>query len=197
MNFKSNQNYSKNVLSFLKSFCFTFLLFLSSYFFISCEPIDSFNFPWLKKQALDESPDHSVYYPVKWVSDGDTFWIDDGTKSGKKIRLIGIDAPESVDYGNKTKQEFGEEAHKFADSLLKDKKVNLSYDIIKYDKYGRVLAYAFLPDGTFVNQKIVEMGYAVAFNFAPNLKYADVFLQAEDSAVYYNRGLWAVKSDSN
>lgn len=180
---------------FSKSFYYYFFLFYLSSFLISCEPIEQFNFPWNKNELVEKPKIDDAFYPIKWVSDGDTFWIDDGSKNGKKIRLIGIDAPESVDYGNKTKQEFGEEAHKFADSLLKNKKVRLTYDIVKYDKYGRTLAYAFLEDGTFVNKKIIEMGYAFVFNYAPNLKYADEFIEAEDAAFDKNRGLWALKDE--
>lgn len=181
--------------STLKSLLPFFLLLSLVIGFVSCEPREGFKFPWERTETAAEAPTDSTYYRVKWVSDGDTFWIDDGTEEGVKIRLIGIDAPESVDYGNKTKEVFGEEAHKFADSLLKNKKVRLTYDIVKYDKYGRTLAYAFLEDGTFVNKEIVARGYAFAFNYAPNLRYADDFIEAEDSAVYYHRGLWALEED--
>lgn len=180
---------------FSKSFYHTCLLFCLSIFLISCEPIEQFNFPWSNNELTQQIEEDQTFYPVKWVSDGDTFWINDGSENGKKIRLIGNDAPESVDYGDKTKQEFGEEAHKFADSLLKNKKVRLTYDIVKYDKYGRTLAYAYLEDGTFVNKKIIEMGYAFVFNYAPNLKYADEFIEAEDAAFDNNRGLWALEDE--
>lgn len=36
----------------------------------------------------------TVFYRVKKIADGDTFWIDNGTTKGEKIRLIGIDAPQ-------------------------------------------------------------------------------------------------------
>ena len=185
------------MLSFLKFFRQICLFSFVSLVLISCEPFDNFSFPWRQKQVVEESTENYIFYPVKWISDGDTFWIDDGTKSGKKIRMIGIDAPESVDYGNKIKHKLGEEAHKYLDSLLKGKKVRLTYDIVKYDKYGRTLAYVFLEDDTFVNRKMVEMGYAVSFTYPPNLKYTDEFNIAEDSAIYYNRGLWVLESNND
>lgn len=89
---------------FSKSFYHTCLLFCLSIFLISCEPIEQFNFPWSNNELTQQIEEEQTFYPVKWVSDGDTFWIDDGSENGKKIRLIGIDAPESVDFGDKTKQ---------------------------------------------------------------------------------------------
>lgn len=169
-----------------------FLLIILLLILNSCDRIQGY-FPWNEQKTEEVSKDSIVYYKVKWVSDGDTFWINDGSEKGQKIRLIGIDAPESVDYGDKLKEEFGEESHYFADSLLKGKKVRLTYDIVKYDKYGRTLAYAFLEDGTFVNQKIISHGYAVTFNYAPNLRYAREFNIAEDSAVEHNLGLWRLR----
>lgn len=166
--------------TFYLSFCITFY---------SCEKIYEITFPW-ENESKTEINEQYKFYKVKWVSDGDTFWIDDGTQSGQKIRLIGIDAPESIDYGDKLKEEFGEKSHHFVDSILKNKKVRLEYDIVKYDKFGRTLAYAFLEDGTFVNSKIVANGYAVKFIYAPNLKYADEIVQAEDSAYDNHLGLW-------
>ncbi|MDO5654822.1 MAG: thermonuclease family protein [Flavobacteriaceae bacterium] len=156
----------------------------------SCENILELQFPWIKKESEFPLASDELFYKVKWVSDGDTFWIDDGTQTGIKVRLLGIDAPESVDYGDKIQQEFGKESHRFVDSLLKNKKVRLEYDIVKFDKYGRTLAYAFLEDGTFVNQKIVSHGFAVKLTYAPNFKYTEILHSAEDSAYHHQLGLW-------
>lgn len=150
----------------------------------SCDPNE---LPWNKTEKVEED---SRYYIVSWVSDGDTFWVKDENGNKEKIRLIGIDAPESVNYGNKLKEEFGKESHHFLDSLIKGRKVKLTFDIVKYDKYGRTLAYAFLQDGTFINKKILSHGYATVFNYAPNLRYARTFVLAEDSAVSNDLGLW-------
>jgi micrococcal nuclease len=50
------------------------------------------------------------YFPVTKIVDGDTFWINDGSEKGLKIRLIGIDAPESSNSRNKEIGQFGYEA---------------------------------------------------------------------------------------
>lgn len=47
------------------------------------------------KKNPSENPNGFVFYPVTKIVDGDTFWIDDQSPKGRKIRLIGVDAPES------------------------------------------------------------------------------------------------------
>jgi micrococcal nuclease len=58
------------------------------------------------------------------------------------------------------------------------------------DKYRRLLRYVFLPDGTFLNQFLVEQGYAFAYVIFPNVKL-DQFKTWEAEAHAANRGLWA------
>ena len=164
-------------------FCVVGLVVISS-----CEKLDSIIFPWEETKEIVVSD--TVFYRVKWVSDGDTFWIDDGSEQGQKIRLLGIDAPESVDYGDKLKQEFGEASHAFSKSLLENQKVRLEFDVRKYDKYGRTLAYVWLEDGRFVNREIVANGFAVTYNDYLNDRYEREFSRAEDSARLNRLGLW-------
>lgn len=134
----------------------------------------------------------SVTYKVKKVVDGDTFWIEDGTEKGQKIRLIGINAPESRNTGRKKKQPFGKEAKSHLIQLLADKRVTLEYDADKYDQYGRTLAYVYLEDGTFLNAYLVEEGYAQVATYPPNVKYIDLFLEKQRIARENNKGLWAL-----
>ena len=108
-----------------------------------------------------------------------------------KIRLIGIDAPESYNVGKKFRKEyFGKEAKVFATNLLKNKKVKLTFDVQKTDRYGRILAYAYLENGVFLNQYLVENGFAVVATFPPNVKFVEVFTKAEKSARNKKLGLW-------
>ena len=65
--------------------------------------------PELCAQSSGNTEETPVYYSVKRVVDGDTFWIDDGSEKGLKIRLIGIDAPEPRNNGKKLKGYFGTE----------------------------------------------------------------------------------------
>lgn len=131
------------------------------------------------------------YYLVKKVVDGDTFWIDDGSEKGIKIRLIGVDAPEPANVFKKKKEPFGAEASAYMQKLIGGKRVRLEYDIGRYDRYGRTLAYAWLPNGTFINAKLVREGYATVMTVPPNVQYADYFLKMQKKTRKQRRGLWA------
>lgn len=140
--------------------------------------------------ASADNKDKYVYYQVRKVVDGDTFWIDDGSKKGLKVRLIGVDAPESRNSGTKETGYFGRESSDYLKTLISGKKVRLEYDVGHLDKYGRTLAYVYLEDGTFVNATLVKNGYATVMTVPPNVKYADVFLKLERKARNRNKGLW-------
>lgn len=135
----------------------------------------------------------SEYFKVKKIVDGDTFWIDDGSEKGLKIRLIGVDAPESMNSGTREKALFGREASDFLTTLISRKKVKLEYDVDHFDRYGRTLAYVYLEDGTFVNAALVKNGYATVMTVPPNVKYADIFLKLERKARNQKRGMWGMK----
>jgi micrococcal nuclease len=122
--------------------------------------------------------------------DGDTFWADDGTSKGVKIRLIGVDAPESRKTFKKEVGYFGKEAKAYLTNLLIGKSVRLEYDVNRTDQYGRTLAYVYLQDGSFVNADLVKNGYAMTLTIPPNVKYADEFVKLQEDARENNRGLW-------
>jgi len=130
------------------------------------------------------------YLPVKKVVDGDTFWVDDGTEKGVKIRLIGVDAPESRKTGRKKIGYYGKESKKYLTKLLSNKKVKLEFDVERYDKYQRILAYVYIEDGTFVNAELVKNGYAMVMTIPPNVKFAEKFVKLQQEARKNNRGLW-------
>ena len=133
----------------------------------------------------------TVFYRVKRIADGDTFWIDNGTTKGEKIRLIGTDAPESRSFGIKIREEyFGKEAKIYLKNLLKNKTVRLEFDIQKKDRYGRTLAYVYLKNGTFLNAHLVENGYAIAYTIAPNVKFSTHFYQLQIKARKHKKGIW-------
>ena len=121
-------------------------------------------------------------YRVKRVVDGDTFVLEGDVT----VRLLGIDTPER-------ERPYYEEASSFARRMLEGKKVRLEYDIEKADRYGRLLAYAYLPDGTFVNADLLEKGMASAYSRAPNIKYSQIFLEAQKKAREKKTGLWTLE----
>lgn len=142
-------------------------------------------------QQNDFVSENYVYYTVKKVSDGDTFWIDNGTEKGEKVRMTGIDTPESHKSEHKSEQFFGKEAEAYSRKLLLGKKVRLEMDVTPKDRYGRTLAYVYLENGTFVNAHLIENGYAKVYTFPPNVKYADEFVRLERTARAQRKGLWA------
>jgi micrococcal nuclease len=130
------------------------------------------------------------YFHVTKVVDGDTFWVDNGSVKGLKIRLIGVDAPEARNVFKKVAGYYGKESTQFMTSLISGKKVRLEYDVDPLDQYGRTLAYVYLQDGTFVNAELVKKGFGMVMTVPPNVKYADKFLKLERTARKRNRGLW-------
>ena len=134
--------------------------------------------------------ENGLFMPVTRVVDGDTFWADDGTIDGLKIRLIGLDAPETRNTGRKEIGYFGTESKDYLKQLLTGKRVRLEFDVVKYDQYHRTLAYVFLEDGTFVNAELLKQGYAVVLTIPPNVKYADEFLRLQRKARRQDVGLW-------
>ncbi len=107
----------------------------------------------------------------------------------ERVRYIGIDTPE-IHHPRKPVEAYGREAMEFNRRLVEGKKVRLEFDVERYDKYNRLLAYLFLPDGTFVNGELLRQGYAQLLTIPPNVKYADLFVRNQQEARKAGRGLW-------
>ena len=122
---------------------------------------------------------------VKWVSDGDTIVL----SNGQHVRYVGINAPE-IAHDNHKAEVFGYAAKKYNQSLVRLKKVRLEFDKEKHDRYGRLLAYIFLLDGTLINKKMIEKGYAYVLHLRPNVKYDGVLLNAQRNAMSAKQGMW-------
>lgn len=142
-----------------------------------------------KEHQGSTSVKSNEYLAVTKVVDGDTFWADDGT-TGIKIRLIGVDAPESRRTFKKEVGYYGKEAKVYLTKLLIGKSVRLEFDLDHTDQYGRTLAYVYLEDGTFVNAELVKNGYAMVMTVPPNIKFAEKFVELQKEARENNLGLW-------
>jgi micrococcal nuclease len=132
-----------------------------------------------------------IFYPVVKVVDGDTFDVEvDGQT--KRIRVIGINTPEVVD-PRKTVECFGKEASEKAKSILLGKKVNLERDPTQgdTDKYGRLLRYVFLEDGTDFGLLMIKQGYAYEYTYNFPYKYQNEYKKAQKQAEELKIGLWA------
>jgi len=121
---------------------------------------------------------------VKRVIDGDTLLL----TNGERVRLIGVDTPETK-HPQKPVERFGKEAYLFTQRMVEGKEVRLEFDWQKRDKYGRLLAYVYLSDGTFLNAEIIKQGYGFAYTRFP-FKYLEEFRQYEREARENEKGLW-------
>ena len=91
----------------------------------------------------------------------------------------------------------GRKASAFTKSLVDKKKIRLEYDQVNShmshkDRGGRILAYVYLKDGTFVNAEIIRQGYGFAYTRFP-FKYMEEFRRYEREARVNNRGLWQAR----
>lgn len=126
------------------------------------------------------------------VVDGDTVIVrfDDGGKD-ERVRLIGIDTPETVK-PNSPVECFGLEASSFTKQLLEEgTPVLVVRDVEARDDYGRLLGYVYRSgDGMFVNLEIVAQGYATLLTYPPNIAHVDEFKAAASAARAADLGLW-------
>jgi micrococcal nuclease len=133
---------------------------------------------------------HDATVTVTRVIDGDTIDISPSVEGRSRVRLIGMDTSE-VHFGT---QPYGPEASAFAKRQLEGEEVGLELDVQKIDPYGRLLAYAYLPEGQMFNETLVEEGYAQVATYPPNVKYQEHFLKAQREAREANRGLWGLSA---
>jgi micrococcal nuclease len=122
---------------------------------------------------------------VRRVADGDTIQLTDG----RLVRYIGVNAPE-IDHARNTAAPFGFEAREYNIALVGTQRIRLEFDIERFDDYGRTLAYVFLPDGSMVNEKLLQSGMAHCLYKMPNIKYEARLLKAQRAAMQERRGMW-------
>ncbi len=114
---------------------------------------------------------------VDKIFDGDTFSL----KDGRKVRLLGINTPETGYYG-KAGESFSQKARKKLANLIKGKTVQLKIGKPAQDKYSRVLANVFLNDNTNVSAKMLESGLGYLLIIPPNVEFADCYKRAQTRA---------------
>ncbi len=133
-------------------------------------------------------PATDMLYPVLSVADGDTITVAiDGVH--ERVRLIGIDAPEL----HNPQECFGRESADYARGLLTGISVRLVADPSQddRDRFGRLLRYVLLPDGTNVNATLVASGYAFEYTYDDAYRYQDLFREDERSAQSDGIGVWS------
>src|SRR4051794_39500963 len=126
---------------------------------------------------------------VTRVVDGDTIHVALGG-ADETVRYIGIDTPESVK-PNTPVQCFAEAASAANRRLVDGRRVVLTFDAERRDRYGRLLAYVRRAgDGVFVNEQLVRDGYARTLTIPPNVRFAERFAGLARQARDDGRGLW-------
>jgi len=143
-------------------------------------------------KAYDLQKYHTKTVTVVNVVDGDTVDVDvpDGEYKHTRIRLWGVDAPET-----KSDQVgvmyFGPEAAEFIIKLTFGRPVTVYLDKGNRtrDKYDRLLAYVQLPDGKFLNEVLVAEGFAYA-DLRFRHSFYNRYRQLEAGARSGQKGLW-------
>ena len=148
--------------------------------------------PEEQTKALDVEKYHGKTFAVVQVIDGDTLDIDipDGRNRYTRIRLLGIDTPETggEQFGG---MYFGPQAAEFTRKLALGKPVTLYLDSPNptRGKYGRLLAYVKLADGGFLNEVLLTEGYAYA-DLRFSHSFYNKYRQLQSAARSAKKGLW-------
>lgn len=143
-------------------------------------------------QTISQAPSIELEpVTLKRVVDGDTIIVLDSNQNEVRVRMIGVDTPESVHPDESKNTMDGDIASAYTKSqLTPGQTLHLEYDKERLDQYGRTLAYVWLEanvDPTDLNDvqdkmynaKLIVEGYAVAKRFPPNTKYATMFESLE------------------
>lgn len=131
-------------------------------------------------------------YLVTKVVDGDTIDVNILGET-KRIRLLGINTPESVVVGQPVEC-FGKEASAATEKKLLNTYVRLEVDSTQgdVDKYGKLLRYVFLPENNILfNQWLITSGYAFEYTYDTPYQYQEAFKQAQQEAMNNDLGLWS------
>lgn len=130
--------------------------------------------------------------------DGDTSVVKLENGKEEKVRLIGVNCPEST----KEHEPYGKEASDYTKSQLIGRTVYLEKDVSDKDQYGRLLRYVWLEPPVDTGEQEVRTkmynailalnGYAVPYTFPPDVKYRDYFRQFSKEARTASKGLWKI-----
>jgi micrococcal nuclease len=157
----------------------------SAFYRVDIENLDSYRQADTKKMLRGRVTRHI---------DGDTVHITienppPGLDRVEKVRMIGADTPETV-HPSREVEYFGREASDFTKKALLGKDVFLALDWEMRDKYGRLLAYIYLPDAACHNAELIRQGYAHAYTRFP-FQFLEEFRGLEQEARAAKAGLWA------
>ena len=148
---------------------------------------------WKVYPQGDQARYHQKTFRVVQVLDGDTFDLDipDGKHPYTRIRLWGVDTPET-EHSQRGQMYFGAEASAFTREKAMGQKVTVTLEPNRKarDKYQRLLAYIYLPDGKMLNEELIRWGYGYADTRFEHVLMSR-FRELEKDARREKRGLWA------
>lgn len=127
---------------------------------------------------------------VARITDGDTLVLTDRTK----VRLLGLDAPELGRDGQPDEALARSAKARLAALAPAGTLLRLRTDAQTHDRYRRLLAHAYLPDGTSITETLLHEGLGEVLILTPNLWQADCLATAERRARTARRGVWALAS---
>ncbi|MBA2672034.1 MAG: thermonuclease family protein [Gemmatimonadetes bacterium] len=135
--------------------------------------------------ARASAPLGTAVCTIASVSDGDTVVCE----GGERVRLLLIDTPEM------SQRPFGLQAKLALEALLPVRtRAPIELDVQERDRYGRVLAYVYAPDGRMANEEMARKGYAVSLTYPPNVKHVERIRAAVEEARASRRGLWSTRA---
>ncbi len=148
--------------------------------------------PQLTPLADKAQPERAFELPPRWAVvtravDGDTLLLE----GGERVRLFGVNTPETK-VPNQPPQPFGMEATAFTSSLVNGRQIRLEFDMERFDKYGRTLAYVYVGE-VFLNEALIQEGLSAAhlqYPFRSDMKRR--FASAERLARDQKKGIWSL-----
>ena len=149
-----------------------------------------------RRDEPDQAKYHEKSFRVVRVVDGDTLDVGcpDGDRKSTRIRLWGVDTPETVKPDTPV-EHFGPEATAFVKQVAGKANVKLHLGPTRTrDKYGRLLAYLELGDGRDLNREIIATGHGYADPRFPHPRKDD-YRHTQDVARRAGLGLWAEVRD--
>jgi len=142
---------------------------------------------------------HNQTFTVLEVIDGDTLDVDipDGKFPDTRVRLLGVDTPETK-HPKVGLMYYGPEASEFTKRMALGKTVTLRLDTVGdiRDRYGRLLAYVVLPDGKVLNAELIAEGYGYAYLSFPHSESV-LYEALMEQAMAEKKGLWQKATRDN
>jgi len=148
--------------------------------------------------VIDPGPVESPTLPVGAftatvvrVVDGDTFLASVNGGRAQRIRVIGVDTPETVKPDTPVRC-YGPQASAFTKHLLQPgTRISAAHEAGgDTDRYGRQLWDVWLPDGRFLESVLVASGAARAYPYRPQVEFAPLLARLQAQSQAAARGLW-------